>query len=217
MLKINIMNIYFTTSVKSSIEKGEEISNILNLLRSNNQVELRPKLKSAMDIDNNKVNLQNSVGLEFLQQGSTIQDVFLASQKRITRSDIVIAEMTYESTGLGYDVAQASLQSKPVLVLLDSKLSKVGNNPIFGSDSNRISVKNYTPQTLETIIEEFLISARRQLDSKFILIIPAEIERYLSWASTKRGIRKAEIVRNAVDDLMEKDKEYHEYLKNLIK
>lgn len=215
------MNIYFTTSVKSSIEKHKEIAKILSVLQENNKVDLRPKLINATDINQNKVNFEEAAGLEFLSQDHSIQDIFLLSQKRITRSDLIIGEMTYESTGLGYDIAQASLQNKPILILYDQKISKLSNNPIFGNESNRIFIENYlldnNQDIIKEVIQNFMFQAKRLLDSKFILIIPPEIERYLSWASNKKGIRKAEIVRDAMDNFIEKDKDYDNYLKDLEK
>src|SRR5438270_801954 len=73
--------------------------------------------------------------------------------------------------------------------------------------NNLLNYKTYSEKNLEEIIKQFLNDAKKLLDSKFILIIPPEIEQYLSWGSNKKGIRKAEIVRQAVEEFMAKDED----------
>ncbi|KXK09749.1 MAG: hypothetical protein UZ20_WS6002000317 [candidate division WS6 bacterium OLB21] len=67
--------------------------------------------------------------------------------------------------------------------------------------------------TIEKATVDFVYSVKSMLDTKFILIISPEIERYLEWVSDNRRMHKAQVVRRAVEDTMEKDKEYKDYLK----
>lgn len=44
---------------------------------------------------------------------------------------------------------------------------------------------------------------------KFILILPPDLERYLSWASKHRNVHKAQIVRESILRVMAKDSDYN--------
>lgn len=48
---------------------------------------------------------------------------------------------------------------------------------------------------------------------KFILIISAEIDKYIAWASEERKLHKAQVVRMAIEDTMAKDLDYQRWLK----
>src|SRR5690348_2172248 len=63
------------------------------------------------------------------------------------------------------------------------------------------------------VIAHALKEIESQLDSKFILVISPEINRYLEWASTEKRMHKAQIVRGAVEELSYKDKRYQQFLK----
>jgi hypothetical protein len=54
--------------------------------------------------------------------------------------------------------------------------------------------------------------ASSRLDSKFILIISPEMDRYLNWASKVKRTHKAQVVRAALEVMIKKDKEYKDYI-----
>lgn len=123
-------------------------------------------------------------------------------------SDALIVELSAPSTELGYLVAEALSHRKPVLALA-SKLSKSELDNFFGLSSTKfMSFKKYSDASLAEEINSFLDFATAKVDTKFILIITPEIDSYLRWKAKEEGVRKAEIVRSAIDDYMQKDKAY---------
>ena len=205
------MQIFFTTTLNSAIEHKESIETIVKHLSTKHKVVLRSK-----NINNLPEIVQTELpGVE--NRGNlSLQQIYIENQKKILTSDVVICEMSNTSTGIGYDVAQASLANKPILVLCHDN-SKLTTESIVGNQSKRLVVKRYNENNLTDILDEFIQSASKMLDSKFILIIPPEIEQYLSWASHKKGVRKAELVRAAIDKYMDLDQDYKKYQTELNK
>ena len=204
------MNVYFITTLKTAIEHKSTIEDLLkHLEESGHKVSLRSKLIYSEEY-------KGAVGIEEVSSTEEmdydkLSKVFKDNQKKILTCDVVIAEMSNQSTGIGYEIAQSTMSNKPVL-LIGKKTKKFSENFTVNS-SNRLSYKQYADvKEANQIVDDFLRDAKKKLDSKFILIIPPEIEQYLSWASNKKGIRKAEIVRTAIEKQIEIDNDYKKYL-----
>lgn len=137
-------------------------------------------------------------------------------EKELKNTDIIIAELSGPSSGIGYMVAKALSYKKPVLILYHKdKASAHPPIPIRGEKSRLLFFKEYDADQLESIIEDFISKARKQLDSKFILIIPPDIDHYLEWAAEHRRLHKAQIVRESIEDKMKRNKEYRQYIESI--
>lgn len=62
--------------------------------------------------------------------------------------------MTYDSFGIGYQVAMAIHLNKPILLL--TKNSKVDKILQGLADNSMVILKNYSEKTLNAIIEDFM-------------------------------------------------------------
>ncbi len=127
--------------------------------------------------------------------------------------DILIVEVTEPSTSSGYVISYALSERKPVLALINSEKSKSFPVSLKGSDNKLFTLKEYTEHNLKKIIHEYLFEVKSILDTKFILIISPQINRYMQWVSDNRRMHKAQVVRQALEDMLAKDKEYKEFLK----
>lgn len=136
---------------------------------------------------------------------------FEKTDKFIKDSDILIAEVTNADSKVGYEIARA-LDEKKVVITLEEESSKNLYPNIHGNKSRTLISKKYKDGNLIETIEKALKEAAGKLDSKFILIISPEIDRYLEWSAQTKRMHKAQIVRNAVEQQMKKDKEYKTYL-----
>lgn len=134
-------------------------------------------------------------------------DVFLKD------SDVYIADISEPSVGIGYEISQAIVQRKPVLALNHENSNFHPLATIQGLKSKYITYKDYKVEDLDEILTDFVRSAKKKIDTKFILIISPEIDKYLEWASDFKRMHKAQIVRNAVEREMENDPDYEKYLK----
>lgn len=135
--------------------------------------------------------------------------------KSIKEADVIVAEITKLTTGTGFLLSTAISQKKPVITLFNEESDAIPSTTIKGSSNKKnMFYAEYNSKTVQPILEDFLSDVKNLLDTKFILIISPEIDRYLEWASENRRMHKAQIVRNAIEDIMEKDKEYQDYLNN---
>lgn len=126
------------------------------------------------------------------------KDIFHENIAAMAKADVVIAEATAKSFSIGYQVATALQQKKPVLIL--TRNNSLGNTLGSGIASDFVQFANYEESTLEQVIVDFL--KENTVDTKdlrFNFFIDRQIYNYLRWASYKTGKTKAEILRELVD------------------
>lgn len=192
------MNIYFTTSGRFYKEYKKLYDKIINTLTK--LTGEKPYIALG-DIDYEKASEQE------------ITDAVKRMVKQLNNADIVITENTFSVAGVGYDIATAINLRKPVLVLKLRDKTKFGPHPLNTLENRLLTYTEYTEEKLEKILKNFLKRAQEKLDTKFILIISPEIDRYLEWTGDHRRMHKAQIVRNAVEKGMVNDEDYQAHLK----
>lgn len=132
--------------------------------------------------------------------------------KAIKDTDILIAEVSNPDSKVGYEIARA-LDEKKVVIALEEDTGRESLIPVIHGNKTRTLIhKKYSATTIVDIINKSIKEAASKLDSKFILIISPEIDRYLEWSAQTKRMHKAQIVRNAVEQMMKKDREYKTYL-----
>lgn len=133
------------------------------------------------------------------------------NEKALKECDVFIADMTDSSAGLGFEVALAMVDKKPVLILRNKNDNRA-MNPILDTPSKTTTYREY--ETIEDItkhIDKFLDHAKDQIDTKFLMIVPAALDRYITWAANYYRMHKAQVVRKAVEAMMAKDKNWKNY------
>ena len=121
----------------------------------------------------------------------------------IAKSDVVIAETSYENFAVGYQIAVAIQQKKPVLLLRHEKANK--DAFATGVEDGWVKHGEYAGPDLPVIIEKFLNENDIQSkDMRFNFFIDRKIYNYLRWAAFKTGKTKAEILRDLVQNEIEK-------------
>ncbi|HSX07612.1 MAG TPA: hypothetical protein VLG11_01840 [Candidatus Saccharimonadales bacterium] len=124
--------------------------------------------------------------------------IFKNSIETIAKSDVVIAETSNPSFAIGYQVAVAVQQKKPVL-LLRHEASDM-NAYIMGVEDGWTQHENYTEDTLVGIVEKFIADNDiLSKDMRFNFFIDRKIYNYLRWAALRTGKTKAEILRELVE------------------
>jgi len=139
------------------------------------------------------------------------EDAYHKNVQSIKKCDLVIVESSESSSGLGFLMANALAEKKPVLSL--SQQGSYSSVTLKGVSSKMFRYATYTKSNLKKELENALNKIRKTLDTKFILIISPEIDRYLGWVSENRRMHKAQVVRSALEEAMEHDKEYNTFLK----
>ncbi|HSW77536.1 MAG TPA: hypothetical protein VLG36_01940 [Candidatus Chromulinivoraceae bacterium] len=138
--------------------------------------------------------------------GQTAEDwsnIYNESISAIAQADVVIAEASYENFAIGYQVAVAVQQKKPILLLRRASMDKSAF--ATGIEDGWVKHEEYEEATLDKIIQRFIgendISTK---DMRFNFFIDRPIYNYLRWAALKTGKTKAEILRSLVQQEIEK-------------
>lgn len=131
----------------------------------------------------------------------------------VKKCDFVVAEVSNMSSGMFFLIASALNEKKPVIALSSNKGDVTSNkNLVNYSVKNKLfSFKEYDTKTLESEISKYINEVKKIIDTKFILIISPQIDQYLEWASINRRMHKAQVVRRAVEVVMNEDKEYKKF------
>lgn len=150
----------------------------------------------------------------FSMSEKEVKDKYNRIQKELRHTDFIVAEITEPSSGIGFMLGQAVQERKPILVLRNKEASTKGPIPLRGNKNKLIHYEEYDDNSdFDKIVDNFVEHARSLMDTKFILIISPEIDKYLEWAGSERRMHKAQIVRNAVEATMENDADYQKFLK----
>lgn len=194
------MKAYFSATISDTKESRERYEKIIKTLKD-------------LDVEVLQYGSHQISPHELLNQSDEdIKKVYKELDKFLKEADIYISEISEPSVGIGYEISQAITQRKPVLALNFEKSDFHPLATIQGLKSKYITYKKYNLNTLEDIIKEFIRDSKKKIDTKFILIISPEIDRYLEWAADYKRMHKAQVVRNAVEKEMESDKDYQKYL-----
>lgn len=191
------MNIYFTGSITLKDQTQQKwYEKIVKILEG-----------SGHNLNKENVNASKDTITSYTE--NEIMGTYKQIVKWIDNADVVIAELSRPSSGVGFEISYALNQRKPVLVVYNKELSPDQVSiPIRGNPSRYLTFEKCNNDNIEEVIKRFLSTAKDKLDTKFILIISPEIDRYLEWASDHKRMHKAQIVRNAVEKEMESDEDY---------
>lgn len=129
--------------------------------------------------------------------------IFRKSVEAIAKADVVIAETSHPSFAVGYQVAAAVQQKKPVLLLRLNDTDK--NAFISGVEDGWVQHARYDADSVKQILQNFYAENDIQSkDMRFNFFIDRKIYNYLRWAAFKTGKTKAEILRELVQNEIEK-------------
>lgn len=148
----------------------------------------------------------------FVDKDFSSQDYFKSSHNAFRNASIVIAEVTNIDAKLGIEISKA-LADKKIVIALHSK-TKLNQHVASLAKANKASfiLVEYSKENIEKNITTAFEEAKKLLDTKFILIISPEIDQYLTWASENKRMHKAQVVRDAIEKTIIKDKEYKKSL-----
>jgi nucleoside 2-deoxyribosyltransferase len=189
------MIIHFIATITSLEENIESFRLIAETLKSQGHTLARDWMDEAHR------NIQDGKSISEDKWQAFIEEDFSA----IAKADVVIADITFDSTAIGYQVATAVQQKKPTLLILRDDT----RTPSFtwNIPSEFLSKVDYNQSNVVEKITPFLsdndISTK---DMRFNFFIDRPIYNYLRWAALKTGKTKAEILRELVQrEIKEKD------------
>lgn len=137
------------------------------------------------------------------QVKNTPKCLFEKATEGINLADVIIAEVSFPSTGVGQQIAIAKSKKIPVIVLyLESK--GASSRFTLGSENELIKVVPYNKTNLKTLLGQALSEIGKGRFERFNFISTPEINTILESESEKLGITRSQLLRQIVRGWMEK-------------
>ena len=122
----------------------------------------------------------------------------------IRNSDIVVAEITYPSTGVGLQLALAAQHRVPVLAL---RADWIDTPKQFaeGAQGDDFKIVNYAKGSLVKVLKENLRSMGKERFIKFNFVSTPEINAELDRVSGLHGVSRSHLLRQIIREWLVKD------------
>lgn len=170
---------------------------------------------SLLDLDRNSldriVSSLNKIGYDitwkwFESDDLTNKEIYDKSLESIFASEVIIAEITYPSTGVGQQISLASSKGIPVLCLINNHPSKKVKPSSFalGSDNQLVRIANYDLDNIQSVLEFELQQIHLHRFEKFNFISTVAINRKLEEVANKEKLSKSQLLRKIISEWMEK-------------
>lgn len=185
------MTVYFTASIVGKKYYLSQYLKIIDILKSKRCEVISDHIINSTEA---QIRLEKKEDrLKFHQQ----------LEKWIGSCDFVVAETSFPSISVGYEIALALYYNKPVLVLYSE-----GNAPslLVHHKEERIICEKYTLSTVADIIDDFFNYVQGTNDSRFTFFITSEIAAYLDNVSRKEKIPKSVYLRKLIEQKMKNTK-----------
>lgn len=123
----------------------------------------------------------------------------------IRACDLVVAETSYSSIAVGYEITTALSMSKKVLLLhLPGKYSPL----LEGVRDPNLTIVEYTEDNLETKLVDALKAIEKNADVRFNFFIPKSLLAHLDWAVVNQRINRSEYIRGLIEKDRKRNKRY---------
>jgi len=121
-------------------------------------------------------------------------------QKWIKQADVCIFEVSYPSTSIGYEVALALTNAKPVVALHvhDAPVNSV----LESIKDDKLQLIDYRVHEIEGLVADAIEYAGEQMDTRFNFFISPEIGNYLDWVAKERKLPRAVFLRQLIEEDM---------------
>ena len=153
-----MIKVYFTATTSSPLYK-KNYQRIIAALEKNESVSLLSGKQTA-----NK---------ELLRQDKkrSSKKIFAREKAFVDQADLLIAEVTHPSTGVGGEIVYALTQKKPVLALIFEENEDTITPMLYGNPSENLFIEHYTLENLHLKLNAFLTHTDRLKSKKGKLIV----------------------------------------------
>lgn len=133
------MKIYFSLSIRGGREHEGYYGEVLKLL------------KEYGDVLNEHIASKDP---ELKEVGLTDINIYQRDIAWIKDADVIVAEVTVPSTGVGYEIAYAEMQGKKMICIYHGNAEKRLSGMISGNENLNVKIYN-TVEDLKEIFKEF--------------------------------------------------------------
>jgi 2'-deoxynucleoside 5'-phosphate N-hydrolase len=188
------MKIYFTGPIsRVSPEVRENYSLIIKKLQDLGHNVFADHITNKKPDDLKKQTEEESI---------TVQRIMT---KRKKYADLVIAEVSTPSFGVGQEITAALVNSKQVIAL---HLPGCEPHLLRDEGEDSLYIVEYTRDTLREVLEDYIDISKDQMDVRFNFFVSPRIVNYLDWIAKQKKMPRAVYLRRLIEKDMEKNKEF---------
>ncbi len=122
------------------------------------------------------------------------------------KAELVVFEVSYPSTSIGFEVAMALSAGKPVIAF--HAVDAPENFVLESIQDEKFHMVEYRLSEVEQVVAEAITYATSQADTRFNFFISPDIGAYLDWVSKVRKLPRAVFLRRVIEQDMAKHKEF---------
>ena len=145
-----------------------------------------------------------------------IKNVFHRVVSAINEASVVIIEYTVPNFSSSHQIIYSLLKHKPTLVMRLHKENSFSDSYLEAIESPFLTVKEYNLGNYRRILQEFLGESGIEGGlTRYNLVLDKKQKYYLDWISTRTKKSRSEIVRQAIEKIIQEDQKYKKYLQKL--
>ena len=130
--------------------------------------------------------------------------------KWINQADFIVAEATFPSISIGYEIMAAQQKGKPIIILYETKKGNTLHT-LKGIPREEMQIFPYESTNkgeLKKILKDAIEDAKEQMDVRFNFFISPKISAYLDWIAKNKKLPRAVFLRRLIEEHMAKNKTY---------
>lgn len=197
------MKIYFTCSTAEFKQYRDNYWAIRNYLVENGHILTRDWLAEA----------DNRLDTKQIELGD-IKEIYKACLQAIREAELVIIDDTVSNFSTGHQITLALQLRKPTLVLWQGgKHRQFKHMFIHGIESDILEIAEYDRNNLTNTMQVFINKYEDTNErNRFHLVLNGVERNYLDWVQYVKGKSRTKVIRAALDEIMDTDREYRAYL-----
>ncbi|MBD3250140.1 MAG: hypothetical protein GF381_01035 [Candidatus Pacebacteria bacterium] len=126
--------------------------------------------------------------------------------KWLNKADAMIAEVSYPSVSVGYEIGLALDKNKPVLALHTKDTPPAA---LMGETSDRFIIVSYDVHDLKRDLKYLIDDLIDQQDTRFNFFISPKHQNYLDWIAKHRRIPRSVFLRRLIEKHMDENPHYN--------
>lgn len=181
------MNVYFTASIKGKQKYLSHYETIVDCVKKHHHSIISDHILETSE---------EQISLETIEERKSFHKKL---DDWIVSADCVIAEISFPSTSVGFEISKALEKGKPVLVLY-SDADRKPPSLLPEMNIERLIVEQYTTfDKIDHIVNDFLLYVSGQHDTRFTFFLPYKLSLKLSTAAKKAHVAKSVYIRNLLE------------------
>lgn len=121
------------------------------------------------------------------------------------QADLIVAEVSYPSFGVGQEISYALMHEKPVIAL---HLPNRKPHLLAAIGQEYLHIVEYDLSSLKRTLADYIEYAKGVADTRFNFFISSDLGSFLDWVSKKRKLPRAVFLRQLIEEDLRRNKQY---------